>query len=40
MISWGRTALARLLLLRGNDAGGFGPGIQVGNGWNIMNYIG
>jgi hypothetical protein len=40
VISRERTALAGLLLLRGNGAGGFGPGIQAGNGWNIMNYIG
>jgi Zn-dependent metalloprotease/fibronectin type 3 domain-containing protein len=36
----GQDASGILRLLQGDNAGGFGPGLVIGNGWGIMNYLG
>jgi FtsP/CotA-like multicopper oxidase with cupredoxin domain len=36
----GQDSAGNLFLFQGNNASGFGPGVQVGTGWGIMNYIG
>ena len=35
-----RDGSGALWLYPGNNAGGFGAPRQIGNGWNVMSYIG
>ena len=35
-----RDATGRLWLYPGDNAGGLGPAVAIGSGWNVMDYLG